>query len=1078
MFRINLETDLKKRRLVGIVVILIALIFFLSLNRFPKIDTINADLAVVSSPSSECFQGFCIDNPERKPFLERWWTFSITYLQNVSIGMLFAFVMAGLTEAFLFPPNVAERFTGTGMRGVFKGLIIGPIVNLCSACIVPIANGFRNRGASLETTVAITQSSSTLNLFALIMAVLVFSPLIGATRIVLSIIGVLLLGPLVAWIVKKGTTDSERADQNPVLAGLDRLPDDVSWSESISNASLQFVRATFIYFLKLGPIMVVAGFGSGLVIQWISPDTVTAWVGDDVLGILIASTLGILINVPLMFEIPLVAAMLLSGMGTAPAGALLFTAAAGGPITFWGLSKVMPLKGVATLTMGTWAFGVIGGTALLAFTSITEEDREFSFRADYSSQLPQAGTTLNLDSEANAIPVKTDASLERVFDVEPFENIGTTSDGDKFEIWNDRPGIVVFDYDRDNDQDIYITSERGHPNKLYENNGLGEFIDVAAKSGTAITHNHSTGAIACDIDNDGFQDLYVGSWGDPNDGLGFRSEQEGNVDSLLRNNGDGTFEDITHKAFGDSVNHRSATSIACGDLNNDGYVDFYVGNLLDEDFREFEYFHHAGHYNLLYENQKDLTFIERGFNLQVQGTEIDMVYPDGTPVKHTDKETSKEYQGYDPNLLDSNGNRIGEPTGQTHAVLLFDHDNDRDQDLWVANDGDRLRVYENISANGNLNFIEVGPKLHVDQMGSWMGFAVGDYDSDSDLDLFITNIGFHSLTQPLKEDPRGTCDYFTRFAWGTCLHMLLTNEGAGVFRDLASDTEVEPSPWVPPISLVAENLHDDHEQPTGLAAYDFGFGTTFFDFDNDTDQDLYWLGSTLARGEAPMGGIFPSAGRMLRNNGDGTFQDITVQSQLLDIINVDYEELKEKFYARGNIQFLRSKRISRRFHENGKGVAHGDLNGDGFVDLIGTNSSGEIFTGPYDPSINKAPTELSAGPTFIWMNAGGTNNWVNIRLIGRMSIDGTGSNADGIGAKVYLTSKGINDKNSVTQVQEVRAGSSYLSMDSLNLEFGLGTADVIEKILILWPSGTEQILENASINQLLEIKEPELCECN
>ena len=83
--------------------------------------------------------------------------------------------------------------------------------------------------------------------------------------------------------------------------------------------------------------------------------------------------------------------------------------------------------------------------------------------------MPQAGTTLNLDSEANAIPVKTDASLERVFDVEPFENIETTSDGDKFEIWNDRPGIVVFDYDRDNDQDIYITSERGHPNKLYEN---------------------------------------------------------------------------------------------------------------------------------------------------------------------------------------------------------------------------------------------------------------------------------------------------------------------------------------------------------------------------------------------------------------------------------------------------------------------------------------------------------------------------------------------------------------------------------------------------------------------------------
>ena len=51
-------------------------------------------------------------------------------------------------------------------------------------------------------------------------------------------------------------------------------------------------------------------------------------------------------------------------------------------------------------------------------------------------------------------------------------------------------------------------------------------------------------------------------------------------------------------------------------------------------------------------------------------------------------------------------------------------------------------------------------------------------------------------------------------------------------------------------------------------------------------------------------------------------------------------------------------------------------------------------------------------------------------------------------------------------------------MDSLNLEFGLGTAAVVDKILILWPSGTEQILENIPINQLLEIKEPELCECD
>ena len=58
------------------------------------------------------------------------------------------------------------------------------------------------------------------------------------------------------------------------------------------------------------------------------------------------------------------------------------------------------------------------------------------------------------------------------------------------------------------------------------------------------------------------------------------------------------------------------------------------------------------------------------------------------------------------------------------------------------------------------------------------------------------------------------------------------------------------------------------------------------------------------------------------------------------------------------------------------------------------------------------------------------------------------------------------------QVQEVRAGSSYLSMDSVELEFGLGDADVIDEITILWPTGAEQVLEDIEPNQVLLITEP------
>ena len=72
-------------------------------------------------------------------------------------------------------------------------------------------------------------------------------------------------------------------------------------------------------------------------------------------------------------------------------------------------------------------------------------------------------------SNKNNFIIKAD---NKIFDIDPFIKLTGTLEGEPFEIWNDRPGIVVFDYDRDNDQDIYVTSEQGHPNKLYQNNAF------------------------------------------------------------------------------------------------------------------------------------------------------------------------------------------------------------------------------------------------------------------------------------------------------------------------------------------------------------------------------------------------------------------------------------------------------------------------------------------------------------------------------------------------------------------------------------------------------------------------------
>ena len=89
-----------------------------------------------------------------------------------------------------------------------------------------------------------------------------------------------------------------------------------------------------------------------------------------------------------------------------------------------------------------------------------------------------------------------------------------------------------------------------------------------------------------------------------------------------------------------------------------------------------------------------------------------------------------------------------------------------------------------------------------------------------------------------------------------------------------------------------------------------------------------------------------------------------------------------------------TQRIDGAFHENGKGLAHGDINSDGFVDLIGTNSSGPIWAVAGVPGDTAIP---ASGTVFVWLNGGGENHWLTLKLTGRMKIDGTGSNADGIG---------------------------------------------------------------------------------
>ena len=192
------------------------------------------------------------------------------------------------------------------------------------------------------------------------------------------------------------------------------------------------------------------------------------------------------------------------------------------------------------------------------------------------------------------------------------------------------------------------------------------------------------------------------------------------------------------------------------------------------------------------------------------------------------------------------------------------------------------------------------------------------------------------------------------------------------------------------------------------------------------------------------------------------FQDVTVEARLLDVMGVKYDRLHELKPDQDPVAF----KLSSRYHENGKGLAHGDLNGDGYVDLIGTNSSGLDFGG------DGQQFDWTPGPMFMWINQPGDNHWITLRLQGRMAIDGTGSNADGIGARVHLKASVSGEDDPLTQVREVKAGSSYLSMDTVELEFGLGSATVVDEVRITWPSGRTQLLTALLADRVVTVTEP------
>ena len=454
-----LRTAAGKRRVIGVALLLAILLPFAGLNRLPKLDTVRTDLAAALAPTAECFQGFCVEAEPQSTFVERWWRFSTTYLRLVAIGMAFAFAAAGIAEAFLVPRDghiPAVRAPGR-LRRILTGLGMGPVVNLCSACVVPVSSAVRRGGLGVEGALALVHGSAVLNVPSLLMIALIFTPAIGASRLLLGAAAVFLLGPLVAAVAGR------RAAAGACDLAPPSVPDPAAtWGQVLAEGLPAWARASGRMVLQMGPIMVAAGLVSGAAIQVLRPETVEAFLGDDLAGVLVAATLGVLINVPLLFEIPLVTVLLLLGAGSAPAAALLFAAAAGGPVTFWGLSRAIPWRGIGAYAAGTWTIAAAGGLLILGVSALLPERPALRLHATESGARTASSAAPDPAALARFPPLRfTDVSVESGVSGDTYHSRSAHS-----------LGVNWVDVDRDGRPDLFaVGGDPEFPPRLFRNLG-------------------------------------------------------------------------------------------------------------------------------------------------------------------------------------------------------------------------------------------------------------------------------------------------------------------------------------------------------------------------------------------------------------------------------------------------------------------------------------------------------------------------------------------------------------------------------------------------------------------------------
>ena len=470
------------------------------------------------------------------------------------------------------------------------------------------------------------------------------------------------------------------------------------------------------------------------------------------------------------------------------------------------------------------------------------------------------------------------------------------------------------------------------------------------------------GAAFLDYDQDGFIDLYVCS-GTYLKGFNHTEKQtKSSGNHLYRNKQDGTFEDVT-KIAGVDGGGAYSMGITIGDYNNDGYPDIYVCNYGP---------------NILYKNNGNGTFTDVSKIANIEGNEcsVGAVWLDYDNDGLLDLYVGN-YLYFDPDYT------YAEASDGFPAPNAYDSQ----QDILYHNEG--TDVFRDVTAEMGI----------VDKDGRAMGVGAVDYDDDGFVDIYVTND--HTLNYLFHNEggkkfidmgtPSGTAfskageatismsvdfaDYngdgrMDIFKSDDSYCSLYENQGKGIFIDKASSAGI------------------------AMAAAQFvGWSSSFVDYDNDGDEDIFKTNGALKH-------LYGHQDQLFENIGGGKYKDVSAK---------------------------RGEYFSQEFV--GRGACLGDYDNDGDFDIYIVNLN----------SIGK----------FLRNNKGNENNWLQLKLVGQTS------NRDGIGARVRVTAGGrmqTSQKRSTTGYLSQNDPRMHFGLaknefaDKIEIKWPSGKSQVLEHI--------------------------------